>query len=170
MLTWLFEHQVMLVALLAWFGVAGLGGAATKIDAWYYNLDKPRWNPPNWAFPVAWTTLFILIAIATARTWTSYSGDTRALIIGLFVLNGVLNAIWSFLFFTFKRPDWAQIEVAALWLSIVALIVALWPATPGAALLLVPYLIWVGYAAVLNRAIVRRNGPFTAAAQSSAGG
>ena len=72
----------------------------------------------------------------------------------------VLNAGWSWVFFTRKRPDWALAEVAALWLSIVALVVGIWPLSQTAALLLLPYLAWVSFASFLNATIVRLNAPF----------
>ncbi len=78
----------------------------------------------------------------------------------LFVANGLLNMGWSLLFFTLRRPDRALVEVVALWLSILALIVVLAPASPLAAWLVVPYLLWVSFASVLNVAIVRLNRPF----------
>ena len=81
-------------------------------------------------------------------------------ILALFLVNAILNVGWSLLFFRLQRPDWALIEVAFLWLSIVALIVAIAPLSRLAAWLLAPYLAWVAFAAVLNFAIVRLNGPF----------
>ena len=78
----------------------------------------------------------------------------------LFALNAGLNILWNVLFFKLRRPDWALIEVALLWLSIVTLIVAFYPRSPLAAAFLTPYLIWVSIASVLNRAMVRLNGPF----------
>ena len=80
----------------------------------------------------------------------------------LFAANGVFHLLWSPLFFTLRRPDWALIEVGFLWLSLVALIVGLWPFSTTASLLIVPYLAWVTFAARLNLEIVRLNAPFTA--------
>ena len=80
--------------------------------------------------------------------------------IGLFCANGVLNVVWSPLFFRLRRPDWALMEVPLLWLSILALMFLLAPISRTASLLLVPYLLWVSFAAVLNLTIVRLNGPF----------
>jgi translocator protein len=83
------------------------------------------------------------------------------LILGLFVLNGVLNVLWSPLFFKLRRPDWALTEVPLLWLSILLPIVLLWPVSWIGSLLLLPYLAWVSFAAIPNLTIVRLNRPFT---------
>lgn len=84
----------------------------------------------------------------------------RAEIIALFVINGALNMAWSLLFFKMRRPDWALIEVVLLWLSIAALMVGLAPMSVRAGWLLLPYLLWVSFASVLNRKIVQLNRPF----------
>ncbi len=138
----------------------GLGGLLTEIGPWYYTLSVPPWKPPNWAFAPIWTTIGILTAIAADRALHAATGGQRALLVALFLLNAVLNVLWSLFFFKLRRPDWALIEVAGLWLSVLALVVAAWPVRPQAGLLLLPYLLWVSIAATLNRDIVRRNAPF----------
>ena len=82
--------------------------------------------------------------------------------LGLFAVNALLNVLWSELFFTVKRPDWALAEVVPFWLSILALILVLWPVSRDAGWLLMPYLVWVLFAGCLNLAIVRLNAPFGA--------
>ena len=105
--------------------------------------------------------IFALTATAATLAWdAAATPGARGLVIGLFAVNVVLNAAWSWLFFTRKRPDWALIEVGMLWLSIVALIVGLWRLTSTASLLLLPYLVWVSFASLLNATIVRLNAPF----------
>ena len=91
------------------------------------------------------------------------SAAVRTEVLVLFAVNGALNIAWSALFFTLRRPDWALGEVALLWLSILALIVELWPMSQHAAWALVPYLLWVSFASFLNWTIVRLNRPFGAA-------
>lgn len=143
--------------------LAVLGAWFTKLDGWYRTLRKPSWQPPDWLFGPAWTVIFALTATSATLAWdAAATPGARRLVIGLFAVNVVLNAAWSWFFFTRKRPDWALIEVAMLWLSIVALIVGLWRLTPTASLLLLPYLFWVSFASVLNAAIVRLNAPFRA--------
>lgn len=141
--------------------VAGLGGALTDIGPWYYALRKPSWQPPDWAFPVAWTAIFGLAAWAGARAWREApSPADRRRVAWLFGVNGVLNAAWSGLFFKLRRPDWGLVEVVPLWLSVLALVVETGRRSRFTGALLAPYLVWVGFAAVLNLAIVRLNAPF----------
>ncbi len=151
----------VIVAACATILVAGAGMTMTELGPWYRSLKQPAWTPPDWAFGVIWTTCFSLIAIAAVSGWRrAPTAAAETALIQLFALNGTLNLLWSLLFFKLQRPDWALIEVGFLWLSIVALIVALWRYARVAALLLVPYLLWVGTAALLNYTIVELNGPF----------
>jgi len=142
--------------------VAALGGILTRLDDWYYALEKPAWKPPDWLFGPAWTTIFVLAALAAADGWRSSAAAGRRRLLVLFALNAVLNVAWSALFFQLRRPDWALLEVGFLWLSIVLLIVALSRTSARAAWLLAPYLAWVSFAAAVNFAIVRQNAPFGA--------
>jgi tryptophan-rich sensory protein len=141
--------------------VAVAGGVATDTGSWYKNLVKPWWQPPNWLFGPVWTTIFVLAVASSVIAWQRAGGaGDRQLIIALFVINAVLNIAWSVLFFKLRRPDWALGEVALLWLSIVALIVGLWPIAPISSLLLAPYLLWVSIATFLNFTIIQLNAPF----------
>jgi tryptophan-rich sensory protein len=141
--------------------VAGIGAWLTELSPWYYELKKPSWQPPDWLFGPAWTVILALASVSAWFAWRhAQDQDSRALVIGLFCLNGMLNVIWSPLFFKWRRPDWALLEVPLLWLSILAPIVLLAPISTAASLLLVPYLAWVSFAAVLNMTIVRLNRPF----------
>ena len=149
------------IAALAAAMVATAGGLMTEIGPWYHGLRKPAWQPPDWAFGPAWTVIFALAALSGYHAWRSAPSLRRwALIVALFAINGLLNIGWSACFFLLRRPDWALAEVVALWLSILALIVVLAPQSRTAAWLLVPYLLWVGFAAVLNLAVVQLNYPF----------
>ena len=140
-------------------GIAG--GLLTEIGPWYVALRKPSWQPPNWVFAPAWTTIFTLTAIAGVRAWRAApEPEERRRILLLFAANGALNIAWSALFFRMKRPDYALVEVAGLWASIVALIVACGRRSRLSGWLLAPYLAWVSFASVLNAKIVQLNGPF----------
>jgi translocator protein len=142
------------IALIA----AMLGGLATDTGDWYRNLKKPSWQPPDWLFAPVWTTIFALIAWSAAAAWISADPAARVLqVVAPFAVNLALNIAWSVLFFRLRRPRLALFELVALWLSIVVLMLALLPISTLAALLLAPYLLWVSFAGVLNRAIVRRN-------------
>lgn len=141
------------------------GGLMTPIGPWYKNLRKPSWQPPDWLFGPAWTLILGAAAAAAVIAWRAApDGDARRDVVILFAVNAVAHALWSPLFFRARRPDWALVEVVFLWASLVALVVGLWPISQFAAWLIVPYLAWVTFAAWLNRAIVRLNGPFGAKA------
>jgi len=149
------------IAVISGIVLAVAGAVLTRLDDWYYSLKQPSWKPPDWAFGPAWTLIFTLTGIAGVQGWLHATSDQhRICIITLFAINAVLNVGWSWLFFTRQRPDWALVEVLPLWLSVLALMLALRPALPVYCLLLLPYLIWVGYAATINLAVVRYNGPF----------
>jgi translocator protein len=149
-------HGVIIA--LAWaVGTAALGASLTTIGPWYQGLARPWFQPPDWAFGPAWTIIFALSGYALMRAWQA--GGRRTLL-AIFVINGLLNALWSLLFFTFERPDWALIEVVPLWLSILAMTLVARRHDRVAAWFILPYLAWVSFAALLNLAIVRLNGPF----------
>lgn len=134
------------------------GARLTVLDEWYYRLRQPPWKPPDWLFGPAWTLIFTLAATAAVLSWRAAADDgTRAWLLILFGLNIGLNIAWSWLFFRRRRPDWALREIVLLWLSIAALMIYLAPLSALAAWLLTPYIAWVSFAAVLNRAIVQRN-------------
>ncbi len=151
----------VLVAASAALGVAVLGGLMTDIGPWYQNLRQPDWKPPDWAFGPIWTAIFGLAAASGVNGWRrARTKADREWMLALFALNAFLNVFWSLLYFRLHRPDWSLIEVPFLWLSVLALIVLLWRYARVAAVLLVPYLVWVAIAAVLNLQTVRLNGPF----------
>jgi len=142
--------------------VTSVGGALlSKIDRWYFMLRKPSWQPPALLFGPVWTTIFALTGFSFVRSWDRVRTDAaRARLTGLFYANFGFNALWSYLFFTRRRPDLALLEIAPLVASIVLLIITTAPLDRHAALALVPYLAWVSFAAVLNATIVRLNAPF----------
>jgi translocator protein len=151
----------VLAAAAAAIVVASVGSTMTDLGPWYQSLKKPSWQPPDWAFGPAWTLIFALAAIAGVVAWRRAETDAqREWIIVLFAINGVLNILWSTLFFRFHRPDWALYEVALLWLSVVVPIVVFARYAKAASWLLAPYLAWVTFAALLNFGVVKLNGPF----------
>ncbi len=143
--------------------VALLGGAATQIGPWYYGLTKPAWQPPDWLFAPVWTLIYGLTALAGVMVWNRIADRERRMrMMALFALNALLNVLWSELFFGQRRPDWALFEVVPFWLSILVLMLLVFPVTRTGGWALVPYLLWVLFAGFLNLAIVRLNGPFSA--------
>ena len=149
------------VATAAAICVAALGATVTDLGPWYQALAKPAWNPPDVVFPMGWTLIYALITVAGITAWRAAPTSAAAeWVIGLFALNGFLNIGWSLIFFRLQRPDWALAEVVALWLSILAMILFCGRFSKSAAWLLVPYLVWVGFAGALNWAVVQLNAPF----------
>ncbi len=151
----------MAAAAAAASGVAALGALTTQLGPWYYALQKPDWQPPDWLFGPAWTLIFALSALAGVLYWRHGTGrEDRQQVIAAFALNAFLNTLWSLLFFRLERPDWALYEVGFLWLSIMLLIVLIGRGSRVGAWLLVPYILWVSFAAVLNWKIMLLNAPF----------
>lgn len=155
-----FWKPVLIAAAVAIF-IGTLGGTLTDTGPWYQNLRKPSWQPPDWLFGPAWTVIFALSTVSAVCAWRSAQNRAqREWVIVLFALNGFLNVLWSTLFFALKRPDYALIEVAFLWLSILLPIAVFWRFARPASLYLLPYLVWVSFAAFLNLTVVRLNAPF----------
>ena len=150
---------IVAVGVAVFLGVAG--GLMTPIGGWYRNLRKPPWQPPDWLFGPAWTVILGLAAWSAVIAWRGApDAAARRDVVILFTVNAVFHLLWSPLFFRARRPDWALVEVVFLWASLVALVAGLWPISHAASLLIAPYLLWVSFAAWLNRAIVQLNGPF----------
>ncbi len=134
------------------FGVSTLGGraAAAALPGWYAALPKPSWTPPGWVFGPAWTLLYPLVAVAGWLAWREGRARFGPLV---YLLQLGLNAAWPWLFFGLRRVDLALACVVALWIAILATVVAFWRVSRTAAMLLLPYLAWVAFAAALNHAI-----------------
>jgi len=151
----------LVVAIAATCAVAGIGRLLTELGPWYFALKKPWWQPPDWAFGPAWTIIFAFATAAAYKAWTATRDSAfRTRVVLLFLLNGALNVTWSWLFFTQRRPDWALVEVAIFWLSILALMIITARRARAAAYLLLPYLAWVSFAACLNQTVAALNAPF----------
>ncbi|TPG13759.1 TspO/MBR family protein [Sphingomonas oligophenolica] len=150
------------IAAVAWALVlGGAGGVLTEIGAWYHGLKKPSFQPPSWLFGPAWTIILGLAAWAGVLAWRAApTAAAHTDVILFFAVNGILHLLWSPLFFKWKRPDWSLIEVVFLWVSVGAMMLGLGSLSSLAGWLIVPYFVWVSFAAVLNRAIVRLNQPF----------
>lgn len=130
---------------------------APNISSWYANLNKPPLNPPNWIFAPVWTILFILMGISLYLVWTAPDSSAKKTAYLIFALQLALNVVWSGLFFALQRPLWAGIEILVLWLVILLNILKFLSLSRPAAWLLIPYLLWVSFAAYLNWQIVFLN-------------
>ncbi len=138
----------LLVAVVVCLAVGAAGALLTRphLGAWYRDLRKPRWNPPDVVFGPVWTALYVMMAVAAWLVWRA--GAPFRLV--PFAVQLALNLGWSGLFFALRRPGVAAVELVLLWLAIVTTMIAFAPASLTAALLLVPYLLWVTFAGALN--------------------
>ena len=142
------------------FAVAWLGSIATmpKIATWYASLNKPSFTPPNYAFPIAWNILYALMAISLWRLWQTRPADEqRKRAITLFLLQLAVNLAWSWIFFGAESVRGALSTILALDVLVVMTILAAWKVDRFAASLLLPYLLWIGYATALNAGIAQLN-------------
>jgi len=141
--------------------LAGLIGAiftSPNIPTWYASLTKPFFNPPSWVFAPVWTVLYTMIGISIYLIWqqrTSHNLANKSIMI--FVLQLILNSLWSIAFFGLKSPLLGLIVIVALWIAILATILMFREISKTAANLLIPYLLWVSFATILNFSILLLN-------------
>jgi benzodiazapine receptor len=152
---------IPLIALILVCQLAGLLGSfftAPSIPAWYAGLEKPSFSPPNWLFAPVWLILYTLMGVAAYLIWERGIGrkEARSALI-IFALQLVLNTFWSLLFFGLQSPKLALIEIVILWFFIFLTIWKFAKISSLAGLLLLPYLAWVSFAALLNFFIFRLN-------------
>ena len=148
------------LGLVFWLGLslaAGWFGSRFQPGEWYKNLVQPALTPPGWIFGLVWTLLYILMGIAAWLVWQRYGLARAAWPLGLFILQLGLNALWSYLFFGLRNPGLAFLDIVALWLTILATLMAFWQYYPPAGQLLLPYLLWVSFAVYLNLQFWRLN-------------
>lgn len=144
-------------ALVGWLAAAfvpALAGAAFPAPDYYRALSKPSWAPPPWLFGPVWTALYAMIGVSA---WLVSRRAASGGALGVWWAQLALNAAWTPIFFGLRAPGLALAAIAAMWVAIVATIVAFWRRRPLAAALLLPYLAWVSFAALLNLEIWRRN-------------
>ena len=138
----------------------GIGSLATTraIPTWYEGLRKPSFNPPEWLFGPAWTVLYLLMAVAAFLVWKQglgVPGVKLALIV--FLAQLLLNSAWSILFFGLRSPLAGLVDIFLLWFAILTTIILFFRVSTAAGLLLLPYIAWVSFAAILNAAILLLN-------------
>ena len=135
-------------------GAAGATGGMFPPSNWYQRLNKPSWTPPNWLFPLAWTTLYICMSAAGARV-AMLPGAGLAL--ALWALQIALNTLWTPVFFGLQKIRAGLVVLALLWISVAACTIALFALDAVAGFLFVPYLAWVSIAAALNYSVMQLN-------------
>lgn len=132
-------------------GAIGAIFTSSSLESWYLLLEKPTFNPPSWVFFPVWTTLYTLMGISFYLVWEKgiQQKEVKAGIF-LFGLQLGLNILWSFLFFGLQSPYHAFLEILLLWLAILLTAIQFWNVSKAASTLLIPYLLWVSFAALLN--------------------
>ncbi len=139
------------VLLCQFAGAVGSVFTASSLENWYSLLEKPVFNPPSWIFFPVWTLLYTLMGISLYIVWDKGLQD-REVKIGLIIfgIQLVLNSLWSFLFFGLKSPYYGFVEIIFLWLAIFLTIIKFRNISKTASYLLIPYILWVSFAALLN--------------------
>ncbi len=144
--------------LVATFAAGSVGAVASAQAATFYGkLSQPIWAPPAWLFGPAWSLLYVCMAVAAWLIWRERGFKGAPLGLRLFAIQLVANALWTWLFFVLHLGALSMAEIVILWLLIAATIFNFWPVQRLAALLLVPYLIWVSFAAALTLSLWRMN-------------
>lgn len=150
----------LIIAVLIPLAVGSLAGyfTASSVNGWYTTLVKPSFNPPNWLFAPVWTSLYIMMGIALFLVWNSGAAeDVKRTAVSLFIVQLVLNFLWSFVFFYAQQPGWALVNIILMWIFIFLTILWFGKISSLSAWLLVPYICWVSFATVLNYAIWKLN-------------
>jgi tryptophan-rich sensory protein len=156
------SKQKNILGLAAWVAVvfvaAAVGGIASiEAKVFYGQLIQPGWAPPPWLFGPVWTILYTMMAVAAWQVWLAGGFRNNQTAFALFFVQLVLNSLWSWLFFVWKLGQLAFFEVLLLWVFILAVIISFWRVRAIAGGLLVPYLLWVSFAAFLNLVLWRSN-------------
>lgn len=138
---------VALVIFILLTAAAASVGSQFRPGAWYAELTKPSWTPPNWVFGPVWSVLYVMIAIAGWLAWRAEGVSTS---VWIWLVALVANGSWTFLFFGQHQIGLALVCISILFVAIVGFIVAAWRSARVAAWLFVPYLVWVGYATSVN--------------------
>lgn len=149
-----FKRALALAGWVALSWSAALSGIIFMPGEWYAGLNKPSWNPPNWLFGPVWTALYLSMGVSAWLVWQTGRGRPA---LALFLIQLVLNALWTPVFFGLKQPGAAFAVILAMWCAIAATLGAFWRQSSTAAALLVPYLAWVTFAGALNFTIWQLN-------------
>jgi tryptophan-rich sensory protein len=146
----------LVVSIVTCLGAGAIGSIFTRsaIPTWYATLEKPSFNPPNWLFAPVWTFLYILMGVAAFLVWRK-GLENRQVRIALivFLIQLVLNALWSVVFFGLESPLYGLIVISILWIAILVTVIKFFRISRVASVLMWPYLLWVTFAAVLNSSI-----------------
>jgi tryptophan-rich sensory protein len=154
------KKALQIYGLAGWLAasfVAAAVGGLFRPGQWYFHLQKPAWTPPGWIFPPVWTVLYIAMAVAAWLVWRKDGFRVAPAALGLYIVQLVFNGGWSWLFFGLHSPILGLVDILLLWITLLATTVAFWRRHRAAGALLMPYLLWVTFAAALNIAVWRLN-------------
>lgn len=146
--------------LAGWIGICFLAaafGSWFEPGSWYESLNKPGWTPPNWIFPVVWPVLYLMMALAAWLVWKDFGFRKGREGLKWFGIQLGLNAAWSWIFFGEHMIGTALGEILLLWIAILFTMLLFWKKSKPAALLMLPYLLWISYASALNYSIFQLN-------------
>ena len=136
---------------------AGWVGSRFLPGEWYTSLNKTSWTPPNSVFGPVWTALYIMMGISAWIVWKNRHYKKAKVSLFLFVFQLILNSLWTYIFFGLHRPGVAFLEISALWFVLLATLIGFWRVKNVAGVLMLPYILWVSFAALLSFAIWRLN-------------
>lgn len=149
-----------ILMLAVWVGLCfAVAFLASRFQpgVWYQELVKPSWTPPNWLFGPVWSLLYLMMGVAAWLIWKQNGFSGAILPLGFFLLQLILNGLWSWLFFGKHLIGVAFIDIVLLWAAILVTMILFWQRQPLAGILFLPYLLWVSYASTLNFALWRMN-------------
>lgn len=157
-----FTKQKQILGFIGWLIIsiaASAGGAIASIQAksFYGKLVQPEWAPPGWLFGPVWTTLFALMAIAAWLVWRDGGFAKHRSALTLFIIQLIPNVLWSWLFFAWNKGGLAFADILLLWVLIASTTINFWRINRLAGTLLIPYLLWVSFAAFLNYSVWQLN-------------
>ncbi|MDP1728636.1 MAG: TspO/MBR family protein [archaeon] len=148
--------KILIISFTLVFLTAYFGSSVTNANTSWYDSIKPAITPPNIIFPIVWTILFILIALSIYLAYTNSKTKKQKIKVRLvFISNLILNFLWSYLFFGNQNPKLAFIDIIALWLSIITMLLVVRKSSKTAFWMLIPYLLWVSFAIILNYLIIQ---------------
>jgi tryptophan-rich sensory protein len=156
------QRSKYLLGLIGWlslsFVAAAIGAiASANAGVFYTQLIRPAWAPPGWLFAPAWTLLYLLMAFAAWLVWKTRGFQGAGYALNLYLFQLAVNALWSWMFFAWHQGTLAFVEILLLWALILATLVSFWRILPLAGILLLPYLAWVSFAAILCFSIWQLN-------------
>ncbi len=142
--------KVLIFSLIIVYFIGFVGSLFTSIDNGWYESIRPSITPPSFVFPIMWNILFFLIALSLYFAWINSNKKDKKKIIFVFGINLILNALWSLFYFKLQNPLVAFFDLILIWISIIAMFIVTYKIKRTSAYLLIPYLLWVSFAGVLN--------------------